>query len=254
MFTRTSVRTCFEPITEFVFPPSPSRHLLTGSGDLEITVQFLIQVDKLVQIIESPVFTCIPPLKLSLTLDLRLQLLEPEKYPYLFKCLYGLLMLLPQSSAFATLRNRLNSISPIGYLHLFPRPYFPRFSNPPNVSAPESTSSRPDRRPSRPKSEEIKWTDLLEKFRSVQLRHEKARTRQLLLPRSPHIDTAPSTPALGATKRNVSVVREAAQTAPTHKKGSRSIQTITQGIMNVGRGGGGGGDGKKALAAQGKRG
>lgn len=28
------------------------------SGDLEITVQFLIQVDKLVQILESPVFTC----------------------------------------------------------------------------------------------------------------------------------------------------------------------------------------------------
>ena len=58
---------------------------------------------------------------------------------------------------------------------------------------------------------------------------------------------------MGAAKRNVSVVREAAQTtAPTHKKGSRSIQTITQGIMNVGRGGGG--DAKKALAAQGKRG
>jgi len=32
---------------------------LIGSGDLEITVQFLIQVDKLVQILESPVFTCI---------------------------------------------------------------------------------------------------------------------------------------------------------------------------------------------------
>ena len=61
MFTCTSIRTCFELITEFVFPPSPSGHLLTGSGDLEITVQFLIQVDKLVQIIESPVFTCIPP-------------------------------------------------------------------------------------------------------------------------------------------------------------------------------------------------
>src|SRR5271155_1916355 len=130
-----------------------------------------------------------------------------------------------------------------------PPPVLPRFPHPPNVSGPESTSSRPDRRPSRLKSEEIKWTDLLEKFRSVQLRHEKARTRQLLLPRSPHIDTAPSTPAVGAAKRNVSVVREAAQlTAPTHKKGSRSIQTITQGIMNVGRGGG---DAKKALAAQG---
>ena len=129
---------------------------------------------------------------------------------------------------------------------------------PTNTSAPESTTSRPDRRPSRPKSEEIKWTDLLEKFRSVQLRHEKARTRQLLLPRSPHIDTAPSTPAVGAAKRNVSVAREAPVTAPaaasTHKKGSRSIHTITQGIMNVGRGGSGAADAKKSSVAQGKRG
>lgn len=55
--------------------------------------------------------------------DLRLQLLEPEKYPHLYKCLYGLLMLLPQSSAFAALKNRLNSVSSIGYLHLAPRTY-----------------------------------------------------------------------------------------------------------------------------------
>lgn len=55
--------------------------------------------------------------------DLRLQLLEPDKYPHLYKCLYGLLMLLPQSSAFAALRNRLNSVSSIGYLHIAPRPY-----------------------------------------------------------------------------------------------------------------------------------
>jgi hypothetical protein len=101
----------------------PPTSYTNDSGDLEITVQFLIQVDKLVQILESPVFTCMFPFLMVLTVDLRLQLLEPEKYPYLFKCLYGLLMLLPQSSAFATLRNRLNSISPIGYLHLFPRPY-----------------------------------------------------------------------------------------------------------------------------------
>lgn len=49
--------------------------------------------------------------------DLRLQLLEPDRYPYLYKCLYGLLMLLPQSSAFAALKNRLNSVSAIGLLH-----------------------------------------------------------------------------------------------------------------------------------------
>jgi vacuole morphology and inheritance protein 14 len=77
-----------------------------------MTVNLLIQVDKLVQLIESPVFTY-----------LRLQLLEPEKYPYLYKCMYGILMLLPQSSAFAALKNRLNSVSSIGYLHVAPKRY-----------------------------------------------------------------------------------------------------------------------------------
>jgi Vacuolar protein 14 C-terminal Fig4p binding len=48
---------------------------------------------------------------------------EPERYPYLYKCLYGLLMLLPQSSAFAALKNRLNSVSAIAYLQIAPRPY-----------------------------------------------------------------------------------------------------------------------------------
>jgi vacuole morphology and inheritance protein 14 len=50
-----------------------------------------------------------------------MQLLEPEKYPHLYKCMYGLLMLLPQSSAFAALKNRLNSVSAIGYLHIAPQ-------------------------------------------------------------------------------------------------------------------------------------
>ncbi|KAG0187458.1 hypothetical protein DFQ28_006316 [Apophysomyces sp. BC1034] len=59
---------------------------ITVSAELEITVSMLIQVDKLVQLLESPVFTY-----------LRLQLLEPEKYPYLYKCLYGTqVRLLPQ--------------------------------------------------------------------------------------------------------------------------------------------------------------
>ncbi|KAJ3053903.1 hypothetical protein HK097_003141, partial [Rhizophlyctis rosea] len=49
-------------------------NLLQTFADLEITVSFLIQIDKLVQLIESPVFTY-----------LRLQLLEPERYPHLFK-------------------------------------------------------------------------------------------------------------------------------------------------------------------------
>lgn len=94
-----------------------------------MTVNMLIQIDKLVQLLESPVFTCKyipePPVDqiLNFESDLRLQLLEPEKYPHLYKCLYGLLMLLPQSSAFAALKNRLNSVSAIGYLHIAPRTY-----------------------------------------------------------------------------------------------------------------------------------
>jgi vacuole morphology and inheritance protein 14 len=92
-------------------------------------VALLVQVDKLVQLIESPVFTCefsmLSEAQYILTIicmiDIRLQLLEPEKYPYLFKCLYGLLMLLPQSSAFVSLRNRLNAVNSAGFLHIAPR-------------------------------------------------------------------------------------------------------------------------------------
>lgn len=98
-------------------------NLLQIFADLEMTVNMLIQIDKLVQLLESPVFTCMQlssssKLNSANTLtDLRLQLLEPDRYPYLYKCLYGLLMLLPQSSAFGALKNRLNSVSAIGLLH-----------------------------------------------------------------------------------------------------------------------------------------
>jgi vacuole morphology and inheritance protein 14 len=91
-------------------------NLLQIIAELEMTVNMLIQIDKLVQLLESPVFTY-----------LRLQLLEPERFPHLYKCLYGLLMLLPQSSAFAALKNRLNSVSAIGYLHIAPRRYVQAF-------------------------------------------------------------------------------------------------------------------------------
>ncbi|KAF6812522.1 DNA repair and recombination protein rad54 and rad54-like protein [Colletotrichum sojae] len=129
-------------------------NLLQIFAELEMTVNILIQIDKLVQLIESPVFTY-----------LRLQLLEPDKYPHLYKCLYGLLMLLPQSSAFAALKNRLNSVSSIGYLHIAPK-----------VNPSPAASSSYDR-PNRLKGREdgiIRWNELLEKFRSVQERARRA--------------------------------------------------------------------------------
>jgi vacuole morphology and inheritance protein 14 len=116
-------------------------------------------------------------------------------------------MLLPQSSAFAALKNRLNSVSSIGYLHIAPRPYVTLSSAPPPshsrqgsvVEAINSLQSSPRKnsnethaiprsnattpsgssfdRPNRLKGREdgiIRWTELLEKFRSVQERARRA--------------------------------------------------------------------------------
>jgi len=68
-------------------------------------------------------------------------------------------MLLPQSSAFVSLRNRLNAVNSIGFL-------------PKSAIAPLSTRSKIAR-------DDIKWQELLLHFRSVQAKHEKARRQAL---------------------------------------------------------------------------
>lgn len=169
-----------------------------------MTVNMLIQIDKLVQLLESPVFTCKPNHNPSITKshltsttpqDLRLQLLEPEKYPYLYKCLYGVLMLLPQSSAFAALKNRLNSVSNIGFLHTGPRRYAsgsysdtpappPRQALNPGYTSNSTAQTGPsfDRgsgtRLKRDDPNTIKWTELLDKFKSVQERARRTQAAQ----------------------------------------------------------------------------
>ncbi|RDL32459.1 ARM repeat-containing protein [Venustampulla echinocandica] len=129
-------------------------NLLQIFAELEMTVNMLIQIDKLVQLLESPVFTY-----------LRLQLLEPEKHPHLYKCLYGLLMLLPQSAAFAALKNRLNSVSAIGFLHIAPR-VAPTNAGPSNFDRSSRLKGRDEGG--------IRWNELLEKFKSVQDRVRRA--------------------------------------------------------------------------------
>ena len=49
-------------------------------------------------------------------LDLRLQLLDIHHHQHLMKSLYGLLMLLPQSDAFTTLRRRLECVPPVNMM------------------------------------------------------------------------------------------------------------------------------------------
>jgi vacuole morphology and inheritance protein 14 len=76
--------------------------LIHKFADINISVGFLMQIDKLVQLLESPIF-----------IHLRLQLLEsnsPQQND-LLRSLYGLLMLLPQSQAYKTLSDRLVTVS-----------------------------------------------------------------------------------------------------------------------------------------------
>ncbi|XP_061449738.1 protein VAC14 homolog isoform X2 [Rhineura floridana] len=95
---------CHNPVTtvSLCFLTQNYKHaydLIQKFGDLDVTVDFLIEVDKLVQLIECPIFTY-----------LRLQLLDVKNNPYLIKALYGLLMLLPQSNAFQLLSHRLQCV------------------------------------------------------------------------------------------------------------------------------------------------
>ncbi|XP_030376213.1 protein VAC14 homolog isoform X2 [Scaptodrosophila lebanonensis] len=72
-------------------------------GDVEITLELLSELDKLVQLIESPIFA---PLRLTLVSKSN----NCADAQYLAHALFGILMLLPQTEAFNTLRNRLQCV------------------------------------------------------------------------------------------------------------------------------------------------
>ncbi|XP_050300937.1 protein VAC14 homolog isoform X2 [Anthonomus grandis grandis] len=105
-------------------------------GSIEVTVDFLMEIDKLVQLIESPILAY-----------LRLELLEVPCDKDLVSSLYGILMLLPQTEAFFTLKNRLSCIPS---LHL---------------------EEKMNRKSSKDKN--IDFKGLLEHFCEVQQRHKE---------------------------------------------------------------------------------
>ncbi|KAK8958871.1 hypothetical protein KSP40_PGU002948 [Platanthera guangdongensis] len=76
--------------------------VIQSLGEEDINIKFLMQLDKLIRLLEAPMFTY-----------LRLQLLDPSGFPWLLRTLYGLLKLLPQQcAAFKILRTRLKSVPP----------------------------------------------------------------------------------------------------------------------------------------------
>ncbi|PVD20795.1 hypothetical protein C0Q70_18956 [Pomacea canaliculata] len=126
--------------------------LLQSFADLEVTVDFLKEIDKLVQLIESPIFAY-----------LRLQLLDAENNPDLIKSLYGLLMLLPQSEAFKLLRYRLECI--------------PHFTLSSSMHMGDSRKKRKGEE--RPLVSKIKFDELLQHFLTVQAKHRDAKRKKL---------------------------------------------------------------------------
>ncbi|XP_066591996.1 protein VAC14 homolog [Prorops nasuta] len=114
--------------------------------NIEVTVEFLTEIDKLIQLIESPIFTY-----------LRLQLLEREKNDALVYALYGLLMILPQSEAYNTLQRRLAAIPPTSQ----PIPDNMKTSN--NITC------------------SFDFSELLEQFKAVQEKHKEHKRKQRLL-------------------------------------------------------------------------
>lgn len=95
-------------------------------------------------------------------------------------------MLLPQSSAFAALKNRLNSVSNIGFLYGGPRRYGTcqtPSARPPTLTSSSTAQTAPSYdRPTgtRLKREDgnIRWVELLDKFKAVQERARRSQTAQ----------------------------------------------------------------------------
>ncbi|XP_072942818.1 protein VAC14 homolog isoform X2 [Epargyreus clarus] len=115
------------------------RRLIATFGDLEITVEFLTEIDKLVQLIESPIFAY-----------MRLELLGGAASAELRGALFALLMLLPQGAAFHALRMRLHA-------------------------APATAALLPELGAAAPRPD-IDFDALLEQFRRVQAAHRAFRT------------------------------------------------------------------------------
>ncbi|KAJ5066940.1 tax1 binding protein-related [Anaeramoeba ignava] len=75
-------------------------HISQTISKLPVDLSLLLELDKLVQLLETPVFAM-----------LRVHLLEAEKYQSLVRCLYSIFVQIPQSRSFNILDNRLNSVT-----------------------------------------------------------------------------------------------------------------------------------------------
>ncbi|CAN5950645.1 unnamed protein product [Sphagnum jensenii] len=92
------------------------------SLDKEAGSGTLLEFCKLVNLLESPNFTC----NYDRDLDLRVQLMEKSRYPFLTECIYSLLMIIPQGRIFESLKNRVDVLNHVDVLEQRPRKNYRR--------------------------------------------------------------------------------------------------------------------------------
>jgi len=172
---------CHNPVSTFSLCLMAQAYELASAlvfpiAEIEVTVSFLMQVDKLVQLVESPIF-----------IHLRLQLLEPHRYPFLLKSLYGLLMLLPQSPAFTSLKTRMDSVSTLSMLNMKEEPSWSTMGRweteepipTTTTAATTTTTTRGGNKPSKPsqgrETQSLNFKELLKLFQETQEKHQAKR-------------------------------------------------------------------------------
>jgi len=158
--------------------------LIQKFAQVDVTVGFLMQIDKLVQLLESPIF-----------INLRLQLLEVNSnyHSDLLKSLYGLLMLLPQSQAYKTLSDRLATVSSL-QIHMGIDRTYRQSGN--KVSNGTSTIIEGVEDEGHTK---IDYNYLLNKFESTQSKHLEFRL-SLIQRRSLLVDASPEVAGMLASR------------------------------------------------------
>ncbi|KAM7539493.1 hypothetical protein Aperf_G00000053630 [Anoplocephala perfoliata] len=145
------------------------RVLVQSMGDLAMSVEVLAELDRLIQLLESPVFA-----------RLRLHLVDRRYSAALQETLYCLLMCLPQTEAFDTLRRRLQCLPSL------------------LLNEPESCAPRTDK---------VNFEALLAHFCEVQRKHHESRLQEEALASSGSVDDCGS-------NRNARKVSNAGTSAP----------------------------------------
>jgi len=143
------------PIISLVFLAGCYSHALDLVHEIskqEMTIEFLLELDRFIQLLESPMFA-----------HLRYELLDPKENADLVRALYGLLNLMPQTEQFKVLNSRLSNLP----------------KNPLNQPPPSSPKKAKKEGVGNKHPKDIDFSALLSHFCQLQNSHEALRKKEV---------------------------------------------------------------------------